>query len=249
MEPIKCKNCDNVFSGNYCPECGQKAKTAKIDGVYIKDEFKYTVLHLNNGFFYTTKQLFVRPGHCTREFLEGKRVKHYKPLLFLFVLAGLYGFLLHYLDMSVLFPVTDEASKSVAKSMEWMASHYSLFELIYLPITALASWLGFRKWGYNYFEHLIMNAYGAGFRLAINIALFPVLFFMTNPLAYMMWSGILSCLTLLATGWLYMQFFSNRPLGPTILRMILTGIYLSIFTIAATALLIFSYIAFFKSAT
>lgn len=231
MEPINCKNCNTVFSGNYCPECGQKAKTTTIDAHYLKDEFKYTILHLNNGFFYTTKQLFTRPGHSTREFIEGKRIKHYKPVLFLFVLAGLYGFLLHYLDVGFMIPANDKGAAASAKMSEWMASHYSLIELIYLPITAFASWLGFRKWGYNYFEHLIINAYGAGLRLAVNILLFPILFLIKNPLVYMMWSGILTTLTLLMTGWLYMQFFANRPLGPTILRMILTGIYLSVFTI------------------
>ncbi|QOG00887.1 DUF3667 domain-containing protein [Flavobacterium sp. MDT1-60] len=37
--------------------------------------------------------MFTRPGHSIREFIEGKRVKHFKPLWLVAVLGALYGFL------------------------------------------------------------------------------------------------------------------------------------------------------------
>ena len=37
-----------------------------------------------------------------REFLNGKRVKHFKPMSFVILLAGIYGLLSHYFDINLL---------------------------------------------------------------------------------------------------------------------------------------------------
>ncbi len=234
METVCCKNCGNEFSGNFCPECGQKAKTSKIDIKYLREEAKYTLFHLNNGFFYTTKELFTRPGHATREFVEGKRVRHYKPILFLFVLAGLYGFLLNAININALQVVTPQGKEyeAVHDAMHWMARHYSLAELLFLPFTALASWLAFRVWQYNYFEHLVINAYGAGLRLAIQIIVFPLSVLAAGTVFSFVVSGIITIISFLTTGWLFAQFFKDKPLDKVILRLLLLVFYTIIMTMA-----------------
>ena len=88
-----CKNCEHTHEGNFCSSCGQKTNTKTLDWHYILDELKYTFLHINGGLLYTSKQLLTRPGDMTREFIEGKRVKHYKPILLVFVLSGIAAFL------------------------------------------------------------------------------------------------------------------------------------------------------------
>ena len=87
-----CKNCGTLITGNFCSNCGQK-KYKRIDKKYLIDEFQYTVLHTNKGFFYTVKNLFKNPGKTTREFIDGNRVNHYKPILLAFVLTGISTFL------------------------------------------------------------------------------------------------------------------------------------------------------------
>src|SRR5690606_282231 len=233
METVSCKNCGNEFAGNFCPECGQKAKTSKIDLKYLQEETKYTLLHLNNGFFYTTKELFTRPGHATREFVEGKRVRHYKPILFLFVFAGLYGFLLNAVNIDVLSVATMRGPEYEASqhAMQWIAKHYSLVELVYLPITALASWLAFRVWQYNYIEHLIINAYAAGLRIAIQIILLPLSLFAAGTVFSFAVSGLLTIISFLTTGWLFTQFFNDKPLDKVILRIVLLIFYMMSITL------------------
>ncbi|MBF6608233.1 MAG: DUF3667 domain-containing protein [Flavobacterium sp.] len=234
MQSTVCKNCSNLNIGNYCPECGQKARTAKIDIRYLQEEAKYTFFHINSGFFYTLKQLLTRPGHMIREYIEGHRVKHYKPLLLLFVLAGVYGFLLHYIDIPAIMKAAIPENKNqldLAPMFRWMTSNYSLVEIMLLPLVSFCSWLAFRKWGYNFIEHIILNAYAAGLRLTISILFFPLMLTTTNMMLYSMLGGVLSMITYLATGWTYVQFFSNRPLGETIIR-VLAMIFL-IFLISA----------------
>lgn len=233
METVCCKNCANEFSGNFCPECGQKAKTSKIDLKYLQEEAKYTLLHLNNGFFYTTKELFIRPGRTTREFIEGRRVNHYKPILYLFVLAGLYGFLLNAININaiqVMAPVGRE-TEEVQKALTWMAKHYSLAELLFLPLAALSSWLAFRIWNYNYIEHLIINAYAAGLRLSIQILFYPISLLAAGTIFSFIVSGILSTISILTTGWLFTQFFHDKPLDKVILRLLLLVLYTGILTL------------------
>ncbi|HEX8270276.1 MAG TPA: DUF3667 domain-containing protein [Flavobacterium sp.] len=240
MTTTTCLNCDNGFLGNFCPDCGQKAKTGKIDINYVQEEAKYTLLHLNNGFLYTTKQMLTRPGFAIREFIDGKRVRHYKPLLYLFVMAGLYGFLLHYfVDFKEMMNIDESTAVSgdvngtelLLKGLDWMAAHYSIVEVIYLPIIALSSYLAFRKWGYNFIEHLIINAYAGGLRLAVSILTFPLIYLTAGTTWSMLLTSVISVITMVMTGWLYLQFFKDKPLDQAILRAILAIAYIFIISL------------------
>ena len=60
----------------------EKSNLKRIDRRYISHEIEH-VLHLDRGFFYTVKELFLRPGKAVREFLFEDRKKLVKPVLFL----------------------------------------------------------------------------------------------------------------------------------------------------------------------
>ncbi|MBD3582784.1 DUF3667 domain-containing protein [Flavobacterium selenitireducens] len=177
-----CKNCNTTFEGNFCNHCGQKAKTARLDWNYVADEAKYTFLHFNGGATYTLKQLVTRPGHAAREFIEGKRVKHYKPLLLIFVLAGFYSLLMHYVDVTRYFEgvAEEEKLKMYVSFNDWIISHYSLVEIGMLPIAAFASWLLFRNSGYNFIENLILNAFASSLKILFGLATVPILLLLAH---------------------------------------------------------------------
>ena len=77
-----CENCNNQFSENYCPNCGQSAKLRRIDKHYISHEFLH-LLHFEKGFLYTIKELLSRPEDSIKEFIDKNRNKHMKPVPFL----------------------------------------------------------------------------------------------------------------------------------------------------------------------
>lgn len=104
---ITCKNCHQIYTGHYCNNCGQSAETHKINAHFLWHDIQHGLLHFEKGILYSLKQLFSRPGHSIREFIEGKRVRHFKPLSLVVVLATLYGFMYHYFHIN-LYPYTSD---------------------------------------------------------------------------------------------------------------------------------------------
>lgn len=208
-----CKNCAYEITLNFCPSCGQK-KAKRIDGKYVKDEIQYTVLHTNKGFFYTCKQLLIRPGHATREFVEGNRVNHYKPLALVFLLAGISAFLSHWvIDFHTVYQSSLEAKQAAqaTKIAEGMMKYYSFILVSLIPVLSFFTWLIFKKWGYNYFEHIVINAFFTATLTLVSIA--------TMPLSYLSAQGYISLntLMLISTIWwpillfaFFKQFYKDR---------------------------------------
>ena len=85
-----CKNCNHHLKGNFCSNCGQSANTHDINFGSIVHEIQHSVFHIDKGILYTTQQLFIRPGHTIREYIEGKRVKHFKPVAYILILSAIY---------------------------------------------------------------------------------------------------------------------------------------------------------------
>ena len=83
-----CLNCNNPVIENFCSNCGQK-KYKRIDKKYIWDEIQYTVFHTNKGLLFSVKNILKNPGKTAKEFIDGNRVNHYKPILLVFVLSGI----------------------------------------------------------------------------------------------------------------------------------------------------------------
>lgn len=227
MQPQLCKNCEHLFQGNYCSNCGQKTNTVRLNWHYVQDELKYTFLHVNKGLLYTIKQLFTRPGDTVREFLEGKRVHHYKPILLLFVLAGINGLLMHFLPAEE-FMYPQGSSAQATKQMqqgkifyEWLTKHYAMYELLVLPLYALCSWLAFKKFGYNYIENIIINCFATSQRLVIGMLFFPLQYLLKSSPYLMAVSFLTMVPTLGYTVWMILQLYNKQDPGTVILRMLL----------------------------
>lgn len=237
MQPQLCKNCEHVFQGNFCSNCGQKTNTVRLNWHYLQDELKYTFLHINKGFLYTAKQLFIRPGDTVREFLEGKRVQHYKPILLLFVLAGLNGLLMHFLPVEEFIykqGTNEEAARQlkIGKNFyDWLTKNYALYELVVLPFYALCSWLAFKKFGYNYIENIIINCFATSQRLMIGILLFPLQYFLKNTPYFITVSFLTVIPTFGYTIWMIIQLYKSQNKTSVFLRMLLFVFNLSLFFI------------------
>lgn len=222
-----CKNCHQVHQGNFCSNCGQKTKTARLNWHYIKDEANYTFLHFNKGFMFTVKELFTRPGDSIREFLQGKRIKHYKPLLLVFVLAGINGYLSMKLDVIGMMKqyqntqsLNAAAMAQYQNAMHWFFEHYALFEIVALPIVSFASWLSFKKWGYNFIENIIINAFATGQRLIFSTFCLLLYFLIPNEVAAKI-SVITGLITFGLTIWIYATLYKDKEGSALFLRILL----------------------------
>jgi hypothetical protein len=90
VKTTKCLNCGTEFEGNFCPECGQDAKTSRFTLRFIWSNLLSAVLGRDGGIGYTIKNLFSRPGKMIVEILEGKRRKYVSPFPTLFLALTLY---------------------------------------------------------------------------------------------------------------------------------------------------------------
>lgn len=178
-----CKNCNAAVESKFCSHCGQPSDTHRISYHFLWHDIQHGLFHVDKGILFTAKELFTRPGHSIREFLQGKRVKHFKPVSMVLILAGIYGFLSHYFHINLLsnnVQVTgsgekvEELRKMVEGYSRWLSEHYSLFSLLQIPVLSLGTWLFFKKAGYNFFEHIIINTFITGQRLILRIAVFPL---------------------------------------------------------------------------
>lgn len=210
MEYI-CPNCNSTIIENFCGNCGQK-KFKRIDKKYVLDEVQYSLIHTNKGFLYSAKKILRNPGKTAREFVEGNRVNHYKPLLLVFLLSGISSFIsfkILHVDkiMADVYASQHMNSKMVNDIQTVMSSYQSFIMLLLVPIISIFTKLALRKWGQNYYEHIIMNAYALSFYNFICILLlYPVFFFLrTNADAF----SIFMSITTLAYPILYIWFYKG----------------------------------------
>lgn len=235
---MRCKNCDQVVDGNFCTHCGQKTKVDKINLPNFLNEVSETVFQVNRGLFYTIKELFVRPGHCIREYLSGKRKYHYKPIAYAFTLSAIY-FLISKLTTGETF-VSDfiegfSVYESEDRSMErltylnWFAENYAFTVLLLLPLYSLASYLAFLKSGFNYLEHFVLNAYITG-QQAIIYSAFAIIASIISDSDIV--ALITICISVAYAFIVFWQFFFKQSRVAVVFRSILAyAIYLILLVI------------------
>lgn len=231
---ITCKNCNQTFKGNFCGNCGQKADTHEINLQYFWHEIQHLLLHIDKGILYTTKQLFVRPGNTIREYINGKRVKHFKPIAFAFILSTIYALASHYSNVTTLFDeISGEMNGSDKDnnhykvdffnlSLSWLKIHYAYGALLLIPIFSLASYLAFYKSGYNYFKHLILNTFITGQRTIVYIIFIPIIALLKDKDTIDNFQDAKVVSGIILTVWTFIQFFNTNSKLKSFLLTLLT---------------------------
>lgn len=220
-----CKNCKHRFEGNFCDNCGQNSKVQRINFSYLVNEIPNSIFQINRGFLFTLKELVIRPGASIREFLSGKRKRHYKPVAFLLITSTLYVLITYLTDRNTIMEdlvfgfrngAKGEAQASEQAVLDWISKYQAYVTLLILPLYSLASYSAFSKSKYNYFEHLVINIYIMAFQIVIYLIL-GFIFFKENILlitpivigmAYNMWT--------------YNQLFDDKKLRTNLARVVLT---------------------------
>jgi hypothetical protein len=89
--PVTCANCQTVFSGKFCPECGQKAHVHR-SLTAIGHDIMHGVLHLDGKLWNTLPMLTFKPGALTRRYIAGERAKFVSPMsMFLFTVFAMFA--------------------------------------------------------------------------------------------------------------------------------------------------------------
>jgi hypothetical protein len=235
---VMCKNCHQVFRGHYCSNCGQSAETHKINVHFLWHDIQHGLLHFDKGILYSLKQLFTRPGHSVREFIEGKRARHFKPLSLVVVLATLYGFLVHYFHIDY-FKGESSQYLDYKNLNEWIPAHFSWVTIITIPLYTIGTCAVFRNQGYNFIEFFVLNTFKASQRLFVQILTFPILLYLNKTDHMQLFSSFTYLVGLILIFWTNVQFFNKISKTKAILLSILSHIiFLFCFFIVLTVILL-----------
>ena len=126
IENPDCLNCGTRLKGQYCGTCGQRARNRLISlWELISDAFG-DLLEIDSRVWRTLIPLLVRPGHLTRDYLEGRRVRYMPPFrtyLVLSVIFFLVAFFDPHDDLGLLFepepePTPEELTQKATQAEE-----------------------------------------------------------------------------------------------------------------------------------
>jgi Protein of unknown function (DUF3667) len=164
---MNCKNCNTEATQNYCPNCGQAISLRRIDRSYISHEIEH-VLHFERGILYTIRELITNPGENVRKFILENRARLVKPIIFIIVTSLIYTLVNHFFHIEDGYVKFEESTKSTTGIIfKWVQEHYGYANIIMGVFIAFWTKIFFRKYGYNFFEILILLCFVMGMGMLI----------------------------------------------------------------------------------
>lgn len=206
-----CLNCGGPLPENYCSTCGQKASTHRYSMKhFIEHDVIHGVWHVDKGILYTVKELFTRPGHSVREYVLGKRVHYFNFITLIVLILAMSSLLAPYVHIKVS-DLMPEAGKAAMNSFESFAAKYpKVVLLVAIPVYSLFSFIWFRKAGFNYSEHLVLNSYKTATELLLGFAFSVLTIFYTDiNVLTLIYFGLNGAVGIIYSIWFYYQFFSK----------------------------------------
>ncbi|WPR76211.1 DUF3667 domain-containing protein [Algoriphagus sp. NG3] len=200
-----CKKCELEITGNYCLGCGNAKELRRIDGRYIAKEIT-SVLNFDKGILYTVKELLIRPGATVRRYIAEDRSRLVKPVIFIIVSSLIYSVLrglLHFEDGYFNYDESNFTTSTVI--FQWLQNNYGYGNLIMGVFIAFWIKLLFKKYGYNFYEILILLCFVMGVGMII-LAAFGTVQGLTN-LKLLDYGGVLS---IVYSCWAIGQFFDKK---------------------------------------
>ncbi len=167
-----CANCGTAVTLHYCPNCGQKLAEGRLHLGHLLSEFVHNYLGTDSGFFFTVREMLVRPGHAINEFLDGKRRPYLKPVQFYLLLLTLFFVVSELLnvnplemgnqvnrDLGIQPGVEVTSGKKYQRMMEVLASNMKVIFSLLLLVLALTLKVLYRKKPYTFTELLVFTLY------------------------------------------------------------------------------------------
>lgn len=175
MSSSRCLNCDATLADadRFCPRCAQRTDSGRLSLHDIARDVLQTFVNVERGPLAFARALLTRPGGVAREYVEGKRRRHYGPFATLVVLVGLTALAVNLSDFQVL-----AQDRLPAAPAHFLQRHFNILLLAQLPAIGGACALLFRGAGLTLAEHTVLAAYTLSVR-ALVVAL-------VAPLSYLL---------------------------------------------------------------
>lgn len=220
-EEIRCINCGEPMPGSFCIHCGQPSKPERLTLLSLWSDYFGRVFNLDTKFLRTVKDLFIRPGVVSREFVLGNRVRYIPPVSYFVILTTLYIIFLSLINVGFydIMATSGQAVSPGDVSPEQLKVQQKLYELfvknmrilffLQIPFVALWGRIIFKKSGFNYIENTVLAFYIHGHFLWLNIAT-AIAFKFTGEL----FNGITMLLAAIYFSWSCAAFYNvSNPKG------------------------------------
>ena len=238
-----CKNCEQELLGKHCHHCGQTAHVHPMNLHFVWHDIQHGLLHFDSRILRTISHLCIMPGITIRHFMKGKRVNYLNPISFYIFIATIYLLLSHFLHFDLYFLTEENGKMSANKPPEIMRiifeDHYAYacFLILFTVPFSIGSYLVFKKQGYNFIEHFILNCFMFGIMTILFIVallVFGVLKYNSIIHDFSVLRFIILVLYIIMPLWFYSHFFNKinpiKSLFLTILSVIVSFISLNLIT-------------------
>jgi hypothetical protein len=232
-----CRNCGASLAGTqrFCGACGQRVIAARLTMRDIGHDFMHALTHADHSIFALAGSLLLRPGRVAREYIDGKRKKHFGPFAFLLIMVGLAAFMLALTGVEWFNVIGDSRIGGL------LERHVNFVILLQTPL--LAGWCALLFWEQrlHFAEHLVLSAYTSGFRiLVLGLVLTPIWYFTNVSPArssagfyyYIPWVG-------------YFAFAAAQFYRGNVFFIVLRAILVAVLSWATTLAIIFGVIVLF----
>ncbi len=215
MESITCRNCGTEHQAKFCPECGQKPYFERFNLKQSSAWLFHEVFNLNKGFFYTTKELVLRPKDLMEKFLNRATVLYYHPFRFIFVWASIASIITVFSGVydqvdafeELGFQFEGEQQEFMESYLEFIKKYMTFIVMLGIPFLSISTLLFYKSKKYNYTEHLIINSFTYGLSIAVSMPFYLLLFF---PEAFMVQSNLNMLIYILVYTYVFSKFFNEN---------------------------------------
>lgn len=205
-----CQNCGQGATGNYCSNCGHHHELKRIDRSYAFQEF-LNLIGFEKGFFFTCRELLIRPGAIIREYISKNRQRITRPVTFLILTSVIYTLISHYFTTENPYSELSEkmyGDSSLKNIMKWVQENYGYANLLMiLPIT-LWSLLFFGKYQYNFYETFVVICYVMG--MGMLIFLFEPILNKFSVNTFIINESVIMLIAMLYMGWAIGQSYEKK---------------------------------------
>lgn len=253
-----CLNCGNDYKGNFCPVCGQTAKTERFTISTTLKHLLFFFTKFDDKFKHTVIDLCYRPGHMIREYIDGRRTDYLRPLQMLVCMITIYALIVYLIlpetDTSSLIDIRGENGEDMV--VKALGNHpvlltcYNLLQSIMnnriasalglIVLYVAPTWLCFRKTEigsrFNLAEHFFARVFITCQSMIVSFLLLPYAAFTGDQ-------SPMYSLNFILVVWVYKQLFRiswwrsfkltalSSLLMWTILVMLLSTIIVILFTV------------------
>jgi Protein of unknown function (DUF3667) len=210
---MRCLNCDTPFDADqrFCMRCGQRTDTGRLSLRDTAREFMHSFVDVERSAFVFAWALLTRPGHVAREYVDGKRRRHFGPFATLAVVLGVTAFAVRFSGLQML--AQDGFSDA---SSQFFQQHFNWLLLAQLPLLGMFCAVLFRGERLSIPEHMALGAYLLSVRALVLSLLMP-LALLTHATVATRWQvGLYWLAWYVYVGWGASQFYTGARLVSTV---------------------------------